>query len=250
MIESFYDRLSPYYRYIFQDWNASVERQATILDEVIREFFDGNVHTILDAACGIGTQTIGLSLKGYEMTASDISSGEIEKARLEASKRKLNISFGVADMRELQKAYMRKYDLVIACDNAIPHLLNDNEIRRAFEQFYLVSSDQGGCMISVRDYAAMEKGGRQIFPRQVHLFPDGKLIIFDLWEFDGDYYDITMYFVEDTGNTTAKTTAIRGGRYYCISIARLEDLLHEAGFSRIVVLRERIHQPLLIGLKT
>jgi hypothetical protein len=37
-----------------------VERQASILDGIIREYFGGNVKSILDAACGIGTQSIGL----------------------------------------------------------------------------------------------------------------------------------------------------------------------------------------------
>ncbi|HEU0292602.1 MAG TPA: class I SAM-dependent methyltransferase [Anaerolineales bacterium] len=249
MLESFYDQLSPYYKYLFQDWDASVERQASALDEVIREYFGEQVHSILDAACGIGTQTIGLAQKGYELTASDISSSEIEKARQEASKRNLNIAFGVADMRDLQTVYQRKFDLVIACDNAIPHLLSDDEILQTFEQFHRISSEQGGCMISVRDYATMQKGGRQFYPRHVHVTANGKLIVFDLWEFDGDYYDITIYIMEDTRNPTVKTTAVRGGRYYCITISRIEALMQEAGFKRVVVLKDRIHQPLLVGLK-
>lgn len=249
MLESFYDQLAPYYKYIFQDWNASVERQAVILDEVIQEYFDGRIHSILDAACGIGTQTLGLAQKGYRLTASDISSSEIEKARLEASKRKLDIEFRVADMRDLQQAFQTKFDLVIACDNAIPHLLNDDEICKAFRQFYQITSESGGCIISVRDYDAMERDGRKLYPRQVHDIPQGKLIIFDSWDFDGDFYDITMYIVEDTGQTTAKTIVIRGGRYYCVSISKLEWLMKVSGFRRIIILKDRLHQPLLVGLK-
>jgi SAM-dependent methyltransferase len=249
MLESFYDQLSPYYEYLFQDWNASVERQASALDKVIREYFGGHIHSILDAACGIGTQTIGLAQKGYALTASDISSGELEKARLEAAKRNLNIPFYVADMRDLQKVYQGKFDLVIACDNAIPHLLSDEEILQGFVQFYRISSEHGGCLISVRDYATMQKGGRQFYPRLVHATENGKLIIFDVWEFDGDYYDLTIYMVEDTGSPAVKTTAIRGGRYYCISISKIDALMQEAGFKKVVILKDRIHQPLLLGLK-
>jgi SAM-dependent methyltransferase len=249
MIESFYDQLSPYYKYIFQDWNASVARQATLLDEVIREYFGRDTRSILDAACGIGTQTIGLAQKGYRLTASDLSEGEIEKARLEASRRGLNIPFRVADMRNLQQTFVSKFDLVIACDNAIPHLLSDDEIRQAFEGFYQVTSESGGCIISVRDYDAMERGGRKLYPRQVHDTPEGKIVVFDCWDFDGDFYDITMYIVEDTGQVTAKTHVIRGGRYYCVSISKLETLMRKAGFKTIVTLKNRFYQPLLIGLK-
>ncbi|HLO13216.1 MAG TPA: class I SAM-dependent methyltransferase [Anaerolineales bacterium] len=249
MVQGFYDQLSLYYKYIFQDWNASVDRQATILDGVIQEYFGDRVHSILDAACGIGTQAIGLAQKGYKLTASDISSGEIEKAKLEASKRNLDIAFRVADMRSLQQTFQTKFDLVIACDNAVPHLLSDDEIRQAFRQFYQVTLESGGCIISVRDYEAMERGGRKFYPRQVHDVPQGKIVIFDCWEFDGDFYDITMYIVEDTGQAVAKTNVIRGGRYYCVSISKLEKLMKEAGFSSVITLKERYFQPLLIGLK-
>lgn len=249
MLKNFYDELSPYYKYIFQDWNASVERQATILDEIIREHFDGNVRTILDAACGIGTQTIGLAPKGYQLTAADISTGELERARLEASTRKLNVSFHVADMRDLQRTFQTKFDLVIACDNAIPHLLADNEIHQAFRQFHEITSDSGGCIISVRDYEALERGGRKLYPRTVHDIPGGKIVIFDCWDFDGDFYDITMYIVEDTGERTVRTHVIRGGRYYCVSIARLEKLMKDAGFKSVATLKDRFYQPLIIGIK-
>jgi hypothetical protein len=42
---------------------------------------------------------------------------------------------------------------------------------------------------------------------------------------------------------------IRGGRYYCVTLARLETLLREAGFRQVTILRERFYQPLLVGTK-
>ena len=250
MIESFYDQLSPYYKYIFQDWEASVARQADILDDVIHEYFGERVHSILDSACGVGTQTIGLAQKGYRLTASDISEDEIEKARLEAVRRKLEVAFYTTDMRNLQQTIQTKFDLVIACDNAVPHLLSDEDILQAFTQFFQITSNSGGCIISVRDYELMERGSRRLYPRQVHDIPEGKIIVFDCWEFDGDYYDITMYIVEDTGQPVAKTNIIRGGRYYCVTIWKLEQLMMDAGFSRVITLKERYFQPLIIGLKS
>lgn len=250
MTESFYDQLSPYYKYVFRDWNASVEGHAVILDGVIREYFGNHVRSILDAACGIGTQTIGLAQRGYQLTASDISKGELEKARLEALQRHLDIDFRVVDMRHLQQTFDTKFDLVIACDNAVPHLLSDEEIQQTFREFYQVTSEPGGCIISVRDYEAMERGGRRLYARQVHDIPEGKIVVFDCWDFDGEFYDITMYIVEDTGQATVNTHVIRGGRYYCVSISKLETLMKEAGFKTVITLKERFFQPLLIGLKT
>jgi SAM-dependent methyltransferase len=250
MIENYYNQLAPYYKYMLQDWDASVSRQAAILDGVIREFFCPDVHHILDAACGIGTQSIGLAQLGYQITASDISPNEIEQAQAEAARRGLQIAFRVADMRTLTQSYSQLFDVVVACDNAIPHLLSNAEIHQAFEQFYQCTVPNGGCIISVRDYASMERGGKKLYPRQAHETGDGRIVVFDLWEFDGeDFYDFTTYIVEDKGETTANTHVIRGGRYYCVTLSTLVKLLSQAGFQQVTTVRDRFYQPLLIGKK-
>src|SRR5262249_26721588 len=187
-IESYYDQLAPFHRYIFHDWEESIARQAKILDAVIQESFSSG-RRVLDAACGIGTQSLGLAQLGYDVTASDISQFAIERARAEAAKRKLTIQFATADMRELTSVHQGLFDVVIACDNAIPHLLSNEGILQAFQQFYQLTTAEGGCILSVRDYANMERsGGRQLYPRQTHVTAAGRVILCDLWEFDGNYY--------------------------------------------------------------
>jgi SAM-dependent methyltransferase len=249
MLEAYYNHLAPYYKYIYTDWEASLHRQAGILDGVIREYFGENVNRILDAACGIGTQSIGLAQLGYKVTASDISPGELDQARGEANKRNLKIEFKVADMRSLSAAFGDKFDLVIACDNVIPHLLSDEEILHAFREFHCCTTPEGGCLISVRDYESTERSGQHINPRNVHETDEGKLLMFDLWEFDGDFYDFTTYALLDKGEGQVETQVIRGGRYYCVTIPTLENLMQQAGFKKVITLRERFFQPLIIGMK-
>src|SRR5512140_2390803 len=105
MTQSYYDGLASFYKLFYADWEASVKRQASALDGVIREFFGENAHRILDAACGIGTQSIGLAQLGYAVTASDISPVEIEQARLATTQHNLTIEFRVADMRQLWQVH-------------------------------------------------------------------------------------------------------------------------------------------------
>jgi SAM-dependent methyltransferase len=249
-IEAFYDNLAPYYKWLYVDWDAGVARQAALLDAVIREFCGLDVREILDAACGIGTQTLGLAELGYRLAGSDISSVEIELARTEADRRGLTIDFRVADMRRLWEAHQHQFDVIIACDNAIPHLLSNADILRTFEGFYRCLVSGGGCIISVRDYAALEQGGRQFYPRLIHETDNGRMVLFDIWEFDGDYYDLTTYVIEDTGQDLVQTHAIRGGRYYCVTTERLEQLFRQAGFVGVRTLRDRFYQPLILALKT
>jgi SAM-dependent methyltransferase len=249
MIESYYNQLAPFYRYLFPDWEKSVPWHAQVLDEVIQEFFSLQAGHILDAACGIGTQSIGLAQLGYQITASDISMVELDLARKEVARRSLRINFAIADMRKLGDVHKALFDLVIACDNAIPHLLSEEDILLAFQQFYNCTTEEGGCIISVRDYANMDLGGRRIYPRIVHQTPEGRVVLFDIWEFDDPYYDFTTYIVEDQGGKVARTHIIRGGRYYCITISALKRLLKQAGFRRVAIVREKYHQPILVGIK-
>ncbi|MCB0154213.1 MAG: methyltransferase domain-containing protein [Anaerolineae bacterium] len=246
---AYYDHLTPYYSYIFQDWEASITRQAGILDSLIREFIGPTARTVLDAACGIGTQSLGLAQLGYTVTASDLSAGEIERARREAAARQLPIAFQVADMRTLSEAHQAQFEVIIACDNAVPHLLSEADILLAFQQFYHCLRPGGGCIISVRDYAQMERGGTRFYPRTVRPTDTGRLVLFDVWEFEGDFYEMTTYVIEDDSAAPPRTTAIRGGRYYCVTLAQLEALLGQAGFARVQVLPDRFFQPVLVGVK-
>lgn len=242
----YYDRLASYYKYIYADWEGSLQRQAEALDGVIRELVGPGAHRILDAACGIGTQSIGLAQLGYQVTASDISLGGLEQARAQATQRGLTIEFRIADMRELWETYRQQFDVVIACDNAVPHLLSDDDILDAFRQFYACTRPGGSCLISVRDYADIERSGQQLHPRQVHTTPTGRVVLFDVWDFEGDYYQMTTYIVEDNGTAMARTHVMRG-RYYCVQLATLEALMTQAGFTQVRTLRDRFFQPLVVG---
>ncbi len=249
-IDAYYDGLAPFYKFIYGDWEASGARQAEVLDGVIREFFGPSARRVLDAACGIGTQCLGLAQRGYLVAASDISAAEIAVARAEAERRGLVIDFGLADMRRLSQARPGPFDVVLACDNAIPHLLSEADILRAFQEFHRCTTPEGGCLISVRDYARLEQRvGKVLYPRTVHATAEGRIVIFDLWEFEGDYYDFTTYVVDDKNDAPAGVHVIRGGRYYCVTLAALERLLRQAGFGRVATMTDRFFQPLLVALK-
>ena len=90
-----YDELAPHYHQIFEDWEASIERQSTVLTAILqRECGDRRPVRVLDCACGIGTQSLGLAMNGFDVTGCDISIGAVQRARSEASKRGLNVPFG------------------------------------------------------------------------------------------------------------------------------------------------------------
>ena len=60
--QTFYDNLATQYDKLFLDWQATTQEQAVILNRIFAtNGFDKSAH-ILDCACGIGTQAIGLAI--------------------------------------------------------------------------------------------------------------------------------------------------------------------------------------------
>lgn len=251
MTVEYYDDLTPFYKLMYPDWEKSARRQANMLDSMLREYGRGKTETVLDVACGIGTQCIGLAQLGYKLSASDLSPVEVEHARVEAISHGVAIDFRVGDMREASSIFQEPFDAVIACDNSIPHLLSNAEILQAFSQFHHCLKSGGICLISIRDYANLEKQSSQsvINPRLVHEFNEEKVILFDLWKFEGDFYEISTYIVQDKGNAGAQTQVIRGGKYYCVEISTLCELFTQAGFFDVTVLDDRYFQPVIIARK-
>ena len=78
--QTFYNHMASHYDKLFRDWNATTHEQAAILERIFRSNGFDRTASVLDCACGIGTQSIGLAALGYRMTASDISDAELAEA--------------------------------------------------------------------------------------------------------------------------------------------------------------------------
>jgi 2-polyprenyl-3-methyl-5-hydroxy-6-metoxy-1,4-benzoquinol methylase len=163
-MDDFYDRLAPLYDLIFLDWDASMEQQAGNLAGIIGDRWGSGVRTTLDVAYGIGTQSMGLAREGFAVTASGLSAGAVERAQVEARRQGVEIDFSVCDMRVAHDHQGREFYAVIACDNAVPHQLSDDEILLAFWQMRDCTRPGGGCLVTVRDYDREERGTGLVKP--------------------------------------------------------------------------------------
>jgi SAM-dependent methyltransferase len=244
-VEEFYGNLAPFYHLIYPDWEASIRRQAGHLDQLIRENWS-SARLLLDASCGIGTQALGLAALGYQVTASDISSSEVERAREEAGKRDLTVEFQVCDMRGLPGDFGRRFDVVLSCDNSLPHLLSEEEIVQALGEFRRCLRSGGGCLISLRDYAREDLSRMQVKPYGIREVDGARWLLWQVWEPDGSTYRADLYIVEDRGGNQCETHVFRT-RYFPITIARVASLMAEAGFRDVKRFDERFFQPVLVG---
>ncbi len=248
MTKEFYDELSPFYHLIFQDWEASIEGQANILDGIIKSEWGDKVVSIVDVSCGIGTQAIGLAKHGYEVDASDLSPQAIERAKEETKKRCLDIKYSVSDMRDSFAHHSKEFDVLISCDNSVPHLLSDLDILTAFKEFYRCIKPGGGCLITLRDYVNEKRNGIQVKPYGVRVDQGVKYIIFQTWEFHGDIYELSMYFIRDDGSKQTETKIFRS-QYYAVTVSKVVELMQEAGFKGAKQIESEFYQPVIVGTK-
>jgi len=246
--QQFYDDLAPLYHLIYSDWEFSIDRQANELDSIIREIWGDKTRDVLDAACGIGTQSIGLTKLGYRVVSSDVSEAAIARAKVEAEARGLLLLFSVVDMREAHVRHARSFDLVLACDNAVPHLLTDEEILQTFNQFFQCTRPGGGCLISVRDYEHEDLTRSRTIPYGTRREDNTTWVINQVWEPKGSTYETTFYFTKDDGTCPRQTYAFRT-TYYAVGISKLMTLMREAGYTDIRRLDGRFFQPVIAGTR-
>jgi SAM-dependent methyltransferase len=123
IIQTFYDHMAPQYDTLFLDWKATTHEQAVILDSIFRSNGLDPSASVLDCACGIGTQAIGLARLGYPVTASDFSEGALVQAKERTGDNGVQIRFERADFCALSEVFSEVFDIVIAMDNALPHML-------------------------------------------------------------------------------------------------------------------------------
>lgn len=244
MTTDFYDQLAPYYHLMFEDWQASIDRQGKWLDAFIRTEWP-STHTVLDAAAGIGTQSLALAARGYHVTGSDISTAALARARREAELRGLELATVVADLRALSRTHGES-DLVMACDNAIPHLLSDDEILGALRECYRCVRVGGGCLLSVRDYGVPGTGS-EMQPYGVARTPEGRFILFQVWDWDGPCYDMSFYVLEEKPDAAPVARVFRS-RYYAVPPQRLLELMNVAGFENVRRV-DGFYQPVLVGTR-
>ena len=208
IVQTFYDSMASQYDKLFQDWQTTTREQAVILDNLLAE--NGFDHTarILDCACGIGTQAIGLAAKGYHVTASDISEAELQQAKNRGRENGVTIDFERADFRALSERFPDKFDVVIAMDNALPHMLTREDLEEAVRSIIGQTARGGIFIASIRDYDTLLKDKPAYSPPYIHKTDKGQRVSFQTWDWEGENYRLTQYIIEDE-----KT--LRTGRYVC-----------------------------------
>ncbi|GLX67305.1 class I SAM-dependent DNA methyltransferase [Paenibacillus glycanilyticus] len=256
MVESvvdFYDDLAESYHLIFVDWKHAITWQGEVLSQIIDSKLESPSMagvSLLDCSCGIGTQAIGLANHGFIVTGSDLSAVSIERARKEAESFGVEINFKVADFRSLEDDVCGVFDVVLSADNAIPHLLTDEDLYQAARNMYAKVKDDGILLLTMRDYDELViTKPRATEPR---VFDKGQRIVFQVWDWADDSKTyLTNHFLmqQENGQWVTKQSTTR---YRALLRDELTDILSTVGFSDIEWLlpsESGYYQPIVIARK-
>ena len=201
-VTEFYDTLSPEYRHnMGWDWEAVMRDEGATLDRFLADQLGrGGPFSVLDCSCGIGTQAIGLALQGHQVHATDLSPVSIDCASQEATELGANMTFGVADYRDLGEAVTDTFDVVLTCDNSIAHCLKDEDLSAALSSMKSRLNPGGLLLISLRDYDALAVDKPRFNNEHVQDRSDGRRIVFQLWDWadDGRQYRNSQFLIKRT----------------------------------------------------
>lgn len=246
--QTFYDNLAPHYDKLFLDWQSTTHEEAKILHKLFENNgFDNTAH-ILDCACGIGTQAIGLARLGYDVTASDISDNEIAEAKIRSSDANVKIRFENADFCALSKTFTEQFEIVIAMDNALPHMLSSSDLERAIKSITNQIKENGIFVGSIRDYDALLKDKPPYSPPYIHQTDKGQRVSFQTWDWYEDHYKLIQYIIDDSENLEVSKFECE---YRAISREELTNLFILNGCSVVWMFPEEtgFYQPIIIARK-
>jgi len=245
-----YDELADHYHLIFEDWKVSIERQAAALNAILREQcgLPGTAR-ILDCACGIGTQSLGLAKLGFRIDACDVSIHAVKRAQQEASRRSLDIRFSVANMLDLRSLPASHFDAAICMDNSLPHLESNEQLIQAVDQIRARLRPGGSFMASIRDYDRLIRERPVVQGPSFYSDQGQRRIVLQVWDWiDDRRYVFHLYISRELeqGWQTFHTSAL----YRAVRRDELSAVLNQAGFKNLRWLlpeESSFFQPIVLG---
>ena len=178
-----YDSLSSDYDR-FVNWQ---NRLALELPFIIKQLQLINARSVLDAATGTGMHAISLAQLGYQTAGADISTGMIERARLNAISASAQVRFEVTGFGNLANTFgIHSFDALLCLGNSLPHLLSRSEVDHALLDFAACLKPAGLLVIQNRNFDMVMSQRERWMEPQSHSEAEADWIFQRFYDFDPD----------------------------------------------------------------
>ncbi|MGZ3932654.1 MAG: class I SAM-dependent methyltransferase [Bacteroidia bacterium] len=141
---------SPYYHVLYK--NRDQSEAAAFIDKLSGHLELNAGHLIWDLACGKGRHSTYLNKKGFNVTGTDLSENNIQKASVNANDR---LEFYVHDMRTLFR--VNYFTHVLNLFTSIGYFGNVNDNQKVFKNVYLALKPGGLFVIDFFNAAVTAK---------------------------------------------------------------------------------------------
>jgi ubiquinone/menaquinone biosynthesis C-methylase UbiE len=219
------------------DWRAHIEAEQTLLTTTLGL---ANGRTVLDVSCGTGRQALALASLGWQVTAVDYTPAAIQIAQDRARQLDLQVTFQIADMRQLSTSLPSGFDWAISC-MALDNLLQDAQIQAAISELWQILRPHGRCYIRLRDFDHLLAMKPHYELREERTVPGGRVLRLEDWIYESDTQVVCIYvFLHEDQRKSGyrwETTAY-GYRRRALRKAELAGMLSTAGFSDITFLAQ------------
>lgn len=183
---------------------------------------------VLDLACGTGSMSLQLALRGYQVVGVDSSARMLDVARRKLQSRGLHAEFVLGDMRDF--CLRDQVDAAICVFDSLNYLLEPPDLKKAFAQTAKAMRPGG---IFVFDVNTPER--LAIIPKQVHIMesPDYYLVWSDQYDRSRKVWRVKLTgFIRDGGSWRRFDETHRERAF---PLTDLSEWLDEAGFDVLAV---------------
>ncbi|TMW73882.1 class I SAM-dependent DNA methyltransferase [Alteribacter natronophilus] len=188
---------------------------------------------LLDVACGTGTFTVRMAKAGHSVTGVDLSPDMLAVAQQKAVEEGQNITFISQNMKELD-GFTEMDAVTVFCDG-MNYLLDEDEIRKAFESFSRVLKEGGTLLFDVHSSFKVDSE----FDYKVYA-ENGEDVSYIWYASPGEYensvnHDLT-FFIRRENNTYERVDEAHTQRTFDSSV--YASLLDECGFDIVEISSE------------
>jgi glycine/sarcosine N-methyltransferase len=230
MEQDMYDSFSTDYDR-FVNWQ---NRLSLELPFIIRQLQQINAMSVLDAATGTGMHAIAFTQLGYKTAGSDISTGMIKKARLNAVSAGVQVQFEVVGFGNLVTIFGKhSFDALLCLGNSLPHLLTRIELDKALTDFASCIKPGGLLIVQNRNFDTIMNNQTRWMEPQSYSAANTEWIFQRFYDFNTDgliTFNLVTLKREGLGNWSQNVVS---SRLRPLLQDELLQALEQAGFESI-----------------